>query len=48
MSIQPEAVRFTLLDLAAEASPSPQAVRALERDIAASMEAAAVAGYRLP
>ena len=37
-----------LLDLAAEASPSPQAVRALERDIAASMEAAAVAGYRLP
>jgi glycosidase len=37
-----------LLDLAADASPSPQAVRALERDIAAFMRAAAVAGYRLP
>jgi glycosidase len=36
-----------LLDLAADTSPSPQAVRALERDIAASMEAAAAAGYRL-
>jgi glycosidase len=35
-----------LIDLAA-GSPSPQAVRALERDIAASIEAAAVAGYRL-
>ena len=37
-----------LLDLAADASTSPQAVRALERDIAAFMRAAAVAGYRLP
>jgi hypothetical protein len=37
----------TLIDLAA-ASPSPQAIRALERDVAASIEAAAVAGYRLP
>jgi hypothetical protein len=37
-----------LLDLAAQASPSPQAIRALERDIAASMAAAAAAGYRLP
>jgi glycosidase len=38
----------TLLDLAAAASPSPQAVRALERDITAFMKAAAIAGYRLP
>jgi hypothetical protein len=37
-----------LLGLAADASPSPQAVRTLERDIAAIMEAAALAGYRLP
>ena len=37
-----------LLALAAHASPSPQAVSALERDIVAVMEAAAVAGYRLP
>jgi hypothetical protein len=37
-----------LLDLAADTSPSPQAIRALERDIAASFEAAAAAGYRLP
>jgi hypothetical protein len=37
-----------LLDLAADASTSPQAVRALERDIAAFMRAAAVARYRLP
>jgi len=37
-----------LLDLAADVSPPPQAVRALERDIAAFMRAAAVAGFRLP
>jgi glycosidase len=37
-----------LLDLAADASPSPQAIRMLESDIAASCEAAAAAGYRLP
>jgi hypothetical protein len=37
-----------LLGLAADASPSPRAIRALERDIAAAMEAAALAGYRLP
>ena len=37
-----------LLDLAAAASPSPQSVRALERDITAFMKAAAIAGYRLP
>jgi glycosidase len=37
----------SLIDLAA-ASPSPQAIRALERDVAASIEAAAVAGYRQP
>jgi hypothetical protein len=37
-----------LLDLAADTSPSPQAIRALERHIAASFEAAAAAGYRLP
>jgi len=37
-----------LLSLAADASPSPQALRGLERDIAAACEAAAVAGYRLP
>jgi glycosidase len=36
-----------LIDLAA-GSPSPQAIRALERDVAASIEAAAIAGYRLP
>jgi hypothetical protein len=36
-----------LLELAADASPSSQAVRALERDIAAFMNAAAVVGYRL-
>ena len=38
----------TLLGLAADASPSPQGIRALERDIATAMEAAAGAGYRLP
>jgi hypothetical protein len=37
-----------LRDLAADPSPSPQAVRALEHDIAGFMKAAAVAGYRLP
>jgi len=38
-----------LLELAAGESPSPQeAIRALERDIAASFEAAAAAGYRVP
>jgi len=37
-----------LLDLAADASASLQAVRGLERDIAAAIEAAAVGGYRLP
>jgi glycosidase len=36
-----------LLALAADASPSPGAVRALERDIAARLQAAAAAGYRL-
>jgi hypothetical protein len=36
-----------LIDLAA-GSPSPQAARALERGIAASIEWAAGAGYRLP
>jgi glycosidase len=37
-----------LLSLAAEPSPSAAAARALERDIAARMEAAAAAGYRAP
>jgi hypothetical protein len=37
-----------LLDLAAEAPPSPRGVRALERDIAACMRAAEDAGYRAP
>jgi glycosidase len=37
-----------LLDLAADASPSPQAIRALERDIATALDAAADAGYMLP
>jgi hypothetical protein len=37
-----------LLQLAAEASPSPEGVRALERNIAAYMDAAAAAGYRVP
>jgi glycosidase len=37
-----------LLGLAAERSPSPQAIRALERGIGAITEVAAVAGYRLP
>src|SRR2546428_9265408 len=37
-----------LLHLASEASPSAQAVRALERDIAAYLEAAAAVGYRVP
>ena len=37
-----------LLSLAADASPSPGAVRALERDITARMDAAAAAGYRAP
>jgi len=36
-----------LLTLAADASPSPGAVRALERDIAARVRAAAAADYRL-
>ncbi len=35
-----------LLTLAADASPSPEAVRALERDIASRMHAVAAAGYR--
>jgi hypothetical protein len=37
-----------LLCLAANASPRAEDVRALERHIAAAMEAAAVTGYRLP
>jgi hypothetical protein len=37
---------LTLLDLAA--GPSPEAIRALEGDVATSFEAAAAAGYRLP
>src|SRR5262249_23277143 len=37
-----------LLGLAAERSPSPKAIRALERGICAATEVAAVAGYRLP
>ncbi len=37
-----------LLSLAADASPSPEAVRALECDMAARMDAAAAAGYRTP
>lgn len=37
-----------LLQLAADASPSPEGVRALERDIAAYMDAAAAVGYRTP
>jgi hypothetical protein len=37
-----------LLRLGADPAPSPQAVRALEGQVAAVMEAAAVAGYRLP
>jgi glycosidase len=37
-----------LLRLAAEASPPPAGVRALERDIAAHVDAAARAGYRAP
>jgi hypothetical protein len=37
-----------LLRLAAEPSPSAPGVRALEREIAAAIDAAAVAGYRLP
>ena len=37
-----------LLCLAADASPRAEDVRALERHIAAAMEAAAVTGYRLP
>jgi hypothetical protein len=37
-----------VLTLAAEASPSPEAVRALEADIAARLQAAAAAGYRVP
>ncbi len=36
-----------LLDLAVDASPAPQALRALERDIAAAVAAAAAVGYRL-
>jgi hypothetical protein len=36
-----------LLTLAAEVSPSPQAVRAVERDLAAQMRAAAASGYRV-
>jgi len=36
-----------LLDLAADASPSPQALRDFERDIAAEVDAAAAVGYRL-
>jgi hypothetical protein len=37
-----------LLRLAAEPSPPAPGVRALEREIAAAIDAAAVAGYRLP
>jgi glycosidase len=37
-----------LLRLAADPAPSPEALRALERDVAAHMEAAAAAGYRIP
>jgi glycosidase len=37
-----------MLSLAAEALPFPGAVQALERDIAARMEAGAAAGYRVP
>jgi len=37
-----------LHSLAADTSPSPQALRGVERDITAASEAAAVAGYRLP
>jgi hypothetical protein len=37
-----------LLQLAAEASPSPEGVRALERSIAAYLDAAAAVGYRMP
>ena len=37
-----------LLQLAADASPSPEGVRALERNIAAYMDAASAVGYRSP
>jgi glycosidase len=37
-----------LLQLAADPSPSPEGVRALERNIAAYMDAAAAVGYRTP
>jgi hypothetical protein len=37
-----------LLGLAAERSPPPKAIRALERDICAITEMAFFAGYRLP